>query len=82
MSYQNQALGVNFILTGLSGMLTSLVMDPTGSPLYSSLNLCTTFVIMMYNSRRAKRWPMQDLRGQNIYYTHLPYNQKRSHLTP
>ena len=55
------------MLTGLSGMLTRLVIEPTGSPEYSSLNLCTIFVIMMYNSSRAKRCPMHDLQSQNIY---------------
>ena len=50
------------MLTGLSGMLTRLVIEPTGSPEYSSLNLCTTFVIMTYNSSRAKRCPMHDLK--------------------
>ena len=55
------------MLTGLSGMLTRLVIEPTGSPEYSSLNLCTTFVIKMYNSSRAKRCPMHDLQRHNKY---------------
>ena len=68
------------MLTGLSGMLTSLVMEPTGSPLYSILNLCTTFVIIMYNSSRAKRCPMQDLKWQNICTDSS--QSPSSHLTP
>ena len=46
---------------------THLVIEPTGSPSYSSLNLCTTFVIKMYNSSRAKRCPMHDLQRHNKY---------------
>ena len=75
-------LGVNLILTGLSGMLTSLVMEPTGSPLYSILNLCTTFVIMMYNSSRANRCPMQDLKWQKNICTDSSQNPSSSPPDP